>query len=70
MLQSRAARMVEFLLGCALVVGSVVFLRLRQVNVGSIVPTISSSEAAQIYKQRIQATDILLQQDRLEQEGL
>lgn len=70
MLKNSAAMVVEVLLGCALLIGSVVFLRLRQVDMASMMPTIDSSEAARIYQQRIQATDILLQQDRLEQDGL
>lgn len=70
MLRNSAAMVVEVLLGCALLIGSVVFLRLRQADLASMLPTIDSSQAVRIYQQRIQATDIMLQQDRLEQDGL
>ena len=70
MLRNGAAMMVEVLLGCALLIGSIVLLRLRQLDMASMMPTIDSSEAVRIYQKRIQATDIMLRQDRLEQDGL
>jgi len=64
--KARGARIVQLLLGCALIVGSVLMLRLHQssVRVGGV--ALQPSRAVQTYQQRVRATQILLETDRLE----
>jgi hypothetical protein len=61
---------VELVLGCSLVVGSLVALRRQRVAIAAMAPTIRSEEAARIYRQRIQATNVLLKHERLSVTGL
>ena len=64
--KARGVRIVQFLLGCALIVGSVLMLRLHLFGdrVGGAGP--QPSRAVQTYRQRVRATQILLKTDRLE----
>ena len=63
--KARGGRIVQLLLGCVLIVGSVLMLRLHQfsVRVGGV--SLQPSRAVQTYQQRVRATQILLESDQL-----
>ncbi len=64
--QARAVRIVQFLLGCALIVGSVLMLRLHQFTSSAFDRSLRPEEAVQTYRQRVRATQVLLRTDHLE----
>jgi hypothetical protein len=63
--QARTARIVQFLLGCVLIVGSVVVLRLHQLSSRMLDGSLRPDEAVRTYRERVRATQVLLRTDRL-----
>jgi len=59
-------RIVQMLLGCALIVASVLLLRLHQLSVSACDGGLRPSQAIQTYQQRVRATQDLLRTDHLE----
>jgi hypothetical protein len=53
------------LLGCTLIVASVLLLRLHQLSISACDGGLRPSQAIQTYQQRVRATQILLATDRL-----
>jgi hypothetical protein len=67
MMDSRLAKLVlQFILGCELILGAMFFLKPPSGTLSSLMPTIRPSGALQTYLRRTQATEQMLGTDQLD----
>ncbi len=66
MVNIRLGRFVYMLLAGTFLVGAFLLLRLQRVEAKDLVPTVNPEQAGEIYHERMEATERLLETDRLE----
>ena len=60
MIDSRLAKLMQFVLGCGLILGAEFFLKTQSGTLSSMMPTVRPDRALKNYQRRMEATEQLL----------